>query len=52
MWKFQGFSVTQILREINFGTFEALKTGSSILSKRKLESKLRKQTEFLIIFEN
>ena len=26
MWKFQDFSVTQILREINFGHFEALKT--------------------------
>ena len=26
MWKFQGFSATQILREIHFGHFEALKT--------------------------
>ena len=26
MWKFQNFSVTQILREINFGHFEAPKT--------------------------
>ena len=26
MWKFQDFSATQILREINFGHFEAPKT--------------------------
>ena len=26
MWKFQDFSVTQILREINFGPFKASKT--------------------------
>ena len=26
MWKFQDFSTTQILREINFGHFEAQKT--------------------------
>jgi len=26
MWKFQDFSATQILREINFGCFEAQKT--------------------------
>ena len=26
MWKFQDFSATHILREINFGHFEALKT--------------------------
>jgi len=26
MWKFQDFSATQILREIKFGHFEALKT--------------------------
>ena len=25
MWKFQDFSATQILREINFGHFEALR---------------------------
>ena len=26
MWKYQDFSATQILREINFGHFEATKT--------------------------
>ena len=28
MWKCQDFSATQILREINFGHFEASKTGN------------------------
>ena len=28
MWKFQDFSATQILREINFGHFEAPKNAS------------------------
>ena len=31
MWKFQDFSATQILREINFGHFEASKTANLII---------------------
>ena len=29
MWKFQDFSATQILREINFGQFSVSKNGLS-----------------------
>ena len=32
MWKFQDFSATQILLEINFGNFEALKTAILTIS--------------------
>ena len=31
MWKFQDFSSTQVLREINFGHFEAPKTAVFII---------------------
>ena len=31
MWKFQDFSATQILREINFGHFEVSKTANLII---------------------
>ena len=38
MWKFQDFSAIQILREINFGHFEASKTVSmTILTAVKFE---------------
>ena len=33
MWKFQDFSVIQILREINFGHFEATKTAILTISE-------------------
>ena len=31
MWKFQDFSVTQILREINFGEYKSAKTAIMLL---------------------
>ena len=44
--------IWNLILEIKSCLVEFEKKGSSILSKRKLESKLRKQTDFLMIFEN
>ena len=49
MWKFQDFSTTQILREINFGDFEALKTVNLTICAVVKASKMVKTAVFDVL---